>query len=154
MSGRRSMTFEGRCDGRRLKVTLTREDLIVEPLNGTQAGSVFTHTLSELKKKPDLIVDRATRLYSGALLGVIFFGVLALICAVHWGEGIATPVFWTCFTLTGGFVVLLRSAPKKKVYLWSTKGGIQAFGLEENQQNQESLRQFIAAVEASVISQK
>jgi hypothetical protein len=122
------MTFEGRCNGRRLKVTLRSDDLTVERLNGAQAGSVFTHTRSELKKKPDLIVDRDTRLYIWAYLGAMFFGAVAILCAVHWGEGIATPGFWACFALTGGFVVILRSAPKKRVYLWSTKGGIQVFG--------------------------
>jgi hypothetical protein len=148
------MTFEGKCDGRRLRVTLQREALVVETLNGTQAGSMFTHELAELKHKPDLIVDRTTRLYSGALLGMIFFGFLALICAAHWGEGIATQAFWVCAGLTGVSAFILSLAPKKRVYLWSTKGGVQAFGLESTRQNENQLRQFLEKIELSIAAHK
>ena len=133
-------------------MTLTREDLIVEPLNGTQAGSVFTLCLSELKKKR-MIVDRATRLYSGALLGVIFFGVLALICAVHWGEGIATPVFWTCFYTHWRLCRSPQVSTKEEGLSLEHKGGIQAFGGGESAESRIAPAVYRGG-QASVISQK
>lgn len=148
------MTIEGKCSGRRLRVSTDGEVVTVETLSGQQAGSIFTHTFAELKSRPDIVIDRDTLLHSIGILAGFFGAIIGLLCATRWGQGISVISFWVCVSIVVASIPVARFAPKKKVYLWSTKGGLQAFGLEENAKNQEDLRHFISELEALVRSGK
>ena len=147
-------TFEGKCGGRRLRVSVDDDFATVESLSGHQAGSVFMHPLTELKKKPDVVVDSTTWLYSLGFIAALLSGFLAIMCALHWGEGITVRGFWINIAIFAVGVVAVRSAPKRKTYLWTTVSGVQAFGLEESKKNQQALQQFRDSLEASIMAKQ
>jgi len=75
-------------------------------------------------------------------------------CALHWGEGITVRGFWINIAIFAVGVVAVRSAPKRKTYLWTTVSGVQAFGLEESKKNQQALQQFRDSLEASIMAKQ
>lgn len=152
--GETTIEFVGICSGRKLRVSLKPDSVVVESLSGSQAGTVFTHSFDELKNKADLVVDQSTPRHSGGWVVGILAAILCGACALHWGEGITIPVFWASLVALVVATLVVKSAPKRKTFLWSTKSGNQVFGLEENDRDKDDLHRFIDRVEASIRSSR
>jgi hypothetical protein len=143
-------TFEGKCVDRKLRITINEGTLTVEPLSGHQSGSIFTHALSDLKKKPDVVIDSSTHLRAIGLIVSILSGFIGISCALNWGRGLTVPCFWICVALFLAAFAIIKYAPKRKTLLWTTTAGVQVFGLDETKKNHEAIRHFQATLESLI----
>lgn len=145
------LKFEGKCNGRRLCVCVEAEQATVELLSGHQSGSVFHFALTELKKQPDIIIDSATRLRSVCLIIALLAGLMGVMSALHWGEGITKQAVSICAPLLIAAILVMVTSPKRKVLVWSTKTGVQAFAFEETKQNRNALGEFMASLGSLIV---